>query len=213
MLSLSRLVTALNPMGTDGFEFVEFTAPDPKPLAALFRTFGFYETAKHRRKKVSLWQQGDINFILNAESQGHGADFAAAHGPSICAMAFRVRDAAYAYRRALQLGAVGVPNQTGPMELNIPGIIPGITAIGGAILYLVDRYPANDPTGKKRLSHHRPYRAFTMIMTPPHPKAGSHGPFSAPHVCCVCHKDAKTPQAFAAIFPTRRHHRLTNYTF
>src|SRR5512137_2650402 len=125
-----------NPMGTDGFEFVEYTAPDTKLLRHLFERMGFPIVARHRRKNVTLHRQGDINFIINAEPAGFGQQFARAHGPSACAMAFRVRDAAVAYRRALELGAKPGPVSAGPMELNIPCI----EGIGGSLVYLVDRY-------------------------------------------------------------------------
>ena len=125
-----------NPMGTDGFEFVEYTAPDPELLRRLFEQMGFPAVARHRSKNVTLHRQGDINFIINAEPTGFGQGFARAHGPSACAMAFRVRDAAFAYRRAIELGAEPGPVTAGPMELNIPCI----AGIGGSLIYLVDRY-------------------------------------------------------------------------
>jgi len=125
-----------NPMSTDGFEFVEYTAPDTELLRKLFTRLGFPVVARHRRKNVTLHRQGDINFIINAEPGGFGQQFAAQHGPSACAMAFRVRDAAVAWRRALELGAEPGPDTAGPMELNIPSI----RGIGGSLIYLVDRY-------------------------------------------------------------------------
>jgi 4-hydroxyphenylpyruvate dioxygenase len=126
----------LNPMGTDGFEFVEYTAPDPQLLRTLFERLGFPVVARHRSKNVTLHRQGDINFIINAESGSFAQSFAREHGPSACAMAFRVKDAAYAYRRALELGAQPGPQSAGPMELNIPSI----QGIGGSLIYLVDLY-------------------------------------------------------------------------
>jgi len=125
-----------NPMGTDGFEFVEYTAPDPELLRALFARMGFPVTARHRSKNVTLHRQGDINFVINAEPRGFGQQFARAHGPSACAMAFRVKDAARALRRAVELGAKAVEGEVGPMELRIPAI----EGIGGSLIYLVDRY-------------------------------------------------------------------------
>ena len=125
-----------NPMGTDGFEFVEYTAPDPQLLRSLFERMGFPVVARHRRKNVTLHRQGDINFIINAEPDSFAQQFARAHGPSACAMAFRVADAAAAHARALALGAKAVTTTAGPMELNIPAI----EGIGGSIIYLVDRY-------------------------------------------------------------------------
>jgi len=125
-----------NPMGTDGFEFVEYTAPDANLLRSLFEQLGFPVVARHRSKNVTLHKQGDINFIINAEPDSFGQAFARQHGPSACAMAFRVQDAAFAYRRALELGAKPGPATAGPMELNIPSI----EGIGGSLIYLVDRY-------------------------------------------------------------------------
>src|SRR4051794_28351429 len=94
-----------NPMGTDGFEFVEYTAPDSHALAALFEQLGFSAVARHRSKDVTLYRQGEINFILNHEEDSFAQSFARVHGPSVCALAIRVRDAATAYNRALSLGA------------------------------------------------------------------------------------------------------------
>lgn len=125
-----------NPLGTDGFEFVEYTAPDPELLRTLFERLGFPVTARHRSKNVTLHQQGDINFIINAEPSGFGQRFAREHGPSACAMGFRVKDAAAAYRRCIELGAQAVETRVGPMELQIPAI----EGIGGSLIYLVDRY-------------------------------------------------------------------------
>ena len=125
-----------NPMGTDGFEFIEYTAPDPDQLKALFRRMGFAETARHRSKDVSLFRQGAVSFIVNGEPDSFAQAFARVHGPSACAMAFRVRDAAAAFDKLVALGAKPVQSRVGPMELNIPAI----AGIGGSILYLVDRY-------------------------------------------------------------------------
>jgi 4-hydroxyphenylpyruvate dioxygenase len=126
----------VNPMGTDGFEFVEYTAPDPEALGGLFESMGFVKVAKHRSKDVSLYRQGDVNFIVNAEKESFAQGFARVHGPSVCAIAFRVKNAAFAYKRALSLGAWGVEGKVGPMELNIPAI----KGIGDSLIYLVDRY-------------------------------------------------------------------------
>ena len=125
-----------NPIGTDGFEFVEYTAPDTAELGRLFVQMGFRAVGKHRSKDVTLYRQGDVNFIVNAEPDSHGAKFAAAHGPSACAMGFRVRDAAKAYKKLLELGAEPHDADVGPMELHIPAI----KGIGGSVIYLIDRY-------------------------------------------------------------------------
>jgi 4-hydroxyphenylpyruvate dioxygenase len=127
-----------NPMGTDGFEFVEYCHPNPEALDRLFRQMGFSAVAKHRSKGVTLYRQGDINFVVNAEPGSFAAKFAAAHGPCAPAMAFRVVDAKHAFERALSLGAKPVETRVGPMELNIPAI----EGIGGLQIYLVDRYGA-----------------------------------------------------------------------
>ncbi len=125
-----------NPMRTDGFEFIEYAAPDPEMLRRLFEQMGSPAVARHRSKNVTLHRQGDINFLINAEHDSFAQAFARAHGPCACAMAFRVADAAYAHRRALELGATPGPVTAGPMELNIPSIV----GIGGSLIYLVDRY-------------------------------------------------------------------------
>jgi 4-hydroxyphenylpyruvate dioxygenase len=125
-----------NPMGTDGFEFVEYTAPDPELLRTLFERMGFAVVARHRSKNVTLHRQGNVNFIINAEPDSFAQKFARAHGPSVCAMGFRVRDAAAALKRAISQGAKPVAGPVGPMELNIPAI----EGIGGSLIYLVDRY-------------------------------------------------------------------------
>ncbi len=125
-----------NPMGLMGFEFVEFASPTPGVLEPLFETMGFMLVARHRSKDVLLYRQGDINFIVNREPKSLAGYFAAEHGPSACAMAFRVRDSHKAYERALELGAQPVDVPTGPMELKLPAI----KGIGGAPLYLIDRF-------------------------------------------------------------------------
>ena len=125
-----------NPAGLDGFEFVEFCAPAKGVLEPVFETMGFTHVATHRSKDVHLWRQGQINLIANYQPKSAAWFFAREHGPSACGMAFRVRDARLAYAHLLQQGAEPVQVQTGPMELHIPAI----RGIGGAILYLVDRY-------------------------------------------------------------------------
>jgi len=125
-----------NPMKLMGFEFVEFASPTPNLLEPLFEQMGFSLVARHRSKDVLLYRQGDINFIVNREPNSPAAYFAAEHGPSACGMAFRVKDSHQAYARALELGAQPVEIATGPMELRLPAI----KGIGGAPLYLIDRF-------------------------------------------------------------------------
>ena len=125
-----------NPMGLDGFEFVEFASPAPGVLEPLFELMGFTHVARHRSKDVDLYRQGDINFIINNEKKNYTAYFTEEHGPCACGMAFRVKDAHHAYNRALELGAQPIDIPVGPMELRLPAI----KGIGGAPLYLIDRY-------------------------------------------------------------------------
>ncbi|MDZ5458754.1 4-hydroxyphenylpyruvate dioxygenase [Azohydromonas lata] len=125
-----------NPMGLMGFEFIEFASPTPGLLEPLFEKLGFTLVAKHRSKDVLLYRQGGINFIVNNEPNSVASYFAAEHGPSACGMAFRVKDSHQAYNRALALGAQPVEIPTGPMELRLPAI----KGIGGAPLYLIDRF-------------------------------------------------------------------------
>ena len=125
-----------NPMQLMGFEFVEFASPTPNVLEPIFEQMGFTLVARHRSKDVVLYRQGDINFIVNREPKSEAAYFAAEHGPSACGMAFRVKDSHKAYHRALELGAQPMDIPTGPMELRLPAI----KGIGGAPLYLIDRF-------------------------------------------------------------------------
>ncbi len=125
-----------NPAGTDGFEFVEFAHPDPQALKNLFEQMGFGAVARHRSKDVTLYRQGGVNYIVNAEKASFAQDFARKHGPCACAMAWRFADAGRAYQRALSLGAKPAKTAVGPMELNIPAI----EGIGGSHIYFVDRY-------------------------------------------------------------------------
>ncbi|APG63005.1 4-hydroxyphenylpyruvate dioxygenase [Sphingorhabdus lutea] len=128
-----------NPAGLDGFEFVEYTHPEPELLANLFEAMGFTLYSTHRSKNVRHYTQGDINFLLNMEPEGQVAEFRADHGPSANAMAFRVNDARAAFDHVVANGAEAVQGPVGPMELSIPAI----KGIGGSNLYLVDRYGAN----------------------------------------------------------------------
>lgn len=132
-----------NPMGTSGFEFIEYAAPNPEEMGKIFESLGFKAIAKHRHKNILLYRQGHINFILNAEPHSFAQRFARLHGPSVCAIAFRVDDAQQAYARAIELGAWGVPSGSGPMELNIPAI----KGIGDSLIYLVDRWRGKQDGG------------------------------------------------------------------
>ncbi len=125
-----------NPMGLDGFEFVEFASPERGILEPVFELLGFSHVANHKSKDVALFRQGQINFIINYEKNSPAYFFAEEHGPSACGMAFRVKNSQTAYARALELGAQPIEIPVGPMELRLPAI----KGIGGAPLYLIDRY-------------------------------------------------------------------------
>jgi len=131
-------ISADNPMGTDGFEFVEYAHPEAGELHALFALMGFSAVALHKSKAITLYRQGDINYLINEEAGTHGRDFVAAHGPCAPSMAFRVVDAKAAYQRALALGAE--PADVTPEQKTLD--VPAIKGIGGSLLYLVDSYGA-----------------------------------------------------------------------
>ena len=125
-----------NPAGLDGFEFIEFAAPERGLLEPVFTSMGFIHVASHRSKDVDLWRQGGINLIANYEKRSPAQYFAAEHGAAACGMGFRVRDAKKAYAHALEKGAEPVEIPTGIMELRLPAI----RGIGGSLIYLIDRY-------------------------------------------------------------------------
>lgn len=120
-----------NPVGLDGFEFIEFSAPDPQMLAENFRKLGFTPFARHRSKEITLFRQGHINFLLNAEPNSQAAEHAKIHGPGACSIGFKVKDAKAAYQYVLSAGARFAKG--GINEEN-----PGIEAIGGSLIYLID---------------------------------------------------------------------------
>ena len=131
-------ITPENPAGTDGFGFVEYAHPEPGKLHSLFRTMGFEPVARHRDKAITLYQQGDVHYLVNKEPGSHAARFAAAHGPCASSMAFRVVDAKHAYRRALELGAEPADPGQGSLAMDVPTI----KGIGGSLLYFLERYGA-----------------------------------------------------------------------
>jgi 4-hydroxyphenylpyruvate dioxygenase len=125
-----------NPLGTDGFEFVEYSSDNPAALAALFEQMGFTAVARHKTKDIVRYKQGDTNFLINSEKTGQAADFRKAHGPCANGMAFRVKDAQAAFKGALERGA-----KAHTEGVWIDGsVVPAIYGIGGSVLYLVDKY-------------------------------------------------------------------------
>ena len=127
---------AENPLGLDGIEFIEYTTSKPQALGQVLEMMGFRPVARHRSREVLLYRQGAINIIVNAHAPALGSDAAQDDKPVIAAVALRVRDAAAAYRRALERGAWAVPSRVEVMELNIPAI----HGVGKSRIYFVDRY-------------------------------------------------------------------------
>lgn len=125
-----------NPMGTAGFEFVEFSSPEPQKLEKLFETLGFSHIANHKSKKVKLFRQGNINFILNSQPGSYAEDFQKIHGPCACALGFRVQNARKALEKAQELGADLHSSNPGFMELNLPSV----KGVGGALLFFINLY-------------------------------------------------------------------------
>ena len=138
-----------NPMGTDGFEFIEYAAPDPKAMGELFERMGFKPIARHRHKNVMLYRQGGINFIINAEPDSFAQRFARLHGPSVCAIAFRVQDAKAAYERAISLGAWGY---AGARPGRASSTSPRSRASATRIIYLIDRWRGKNGAQGRRAS-------------------------------------------------------------
>lgn len=130
-------ISAQNPIGTDGFEFVEFAHPRPEELATLFARMGFAAVARHKTKNITVHRQGDINYVLNAEPDSFAMRFVSAHGPCAPSMAWRVVDANYAFRHAVDRGAQPYAGPDKALQA------PAIVGIGGSLLYFVDRYGPN----------------------------------------------------------------------
>ena len=134
--ALQAEITAKNPIGTAGFEFVEFAHEEPAKLAELFEKMGFVAIARHRTKDVTLYRQGGVNYLLNAEPNSFAAHFAAEHGPCACAIAWRVADAQQALTHAVSLGAKPIKTVSDSGEMDLVGI----EGIGGSHLYFVDQF-------------------------------------------------------------------------
>ncbi len=132
------VVSEQNPAGTDGFGFVEYAHPDPAQLHALFSTMGFEAVARHRSRAVTLYRQGDVNYLINEEPGSHAVRFAGAHGPCASSMAFRVVDARQAFERAVAMGAEPADPEAGSLVMDVPAI----KGIGNSLLYFLDRYGA-----------------------------------------------------------------------
>ncbi|WP_029040933.1 4-hydroxyphenylpyruvate dioxygenase [Cucumibacter marinus] len=129
-------ITDQNPAGTDGFEFVEYAHPEPEELHKLFSLMGFIPVAKHKTKAITVYRQGDVNYLVNEEPGSQGVNFVAKHGPCAPSMAFRVVDAEHSYKRALENGAEPYDPAEGTKALDVPAI----KGIGGSLLYFVETY-------------------------------------------------------------------------
>jgi 4-hydroxyphenylpyruvate dioxygenase len=129
-------ITEENPAGTDGFGFVEYAHPEPVELHSLFRLMGFEAVAKHRSKAITLYRQGDVNYLVNEEPGSHATKFAADHGPCASSMAFRVVDAKHAYERAIANGAEPADAAGGSRAMDVPAV----KGIDGLLLYFLDMY-------------------------------------------------------------------------
>lgn len=132
-------ITEENPAGTDGFEFVEFAHPEPQELRDLFAKMGYTHVANHKRKKIELWQQGDITYVINAEPGTHAAQFIEKHGPCAPSMGWRVVDADHAFKRAVSKGAEPYEGDGKTMD------VPAIVGIGGSLIYFIDKYFETSP--------------------------------------------------------------------
>lgn len=139
MTEMSRTRVDLwdNPMGTDGFAFIEYAAREPAPLEALFTRMGFQAVARHRGKAITLWRQGDITFVLNATGEGQAGAFEDTHGPGVNAIAFQVEDAARVVDHARAQDVAVAPAET----TALPAVV-ALEGIGGCLVYLVDQYGA-----------------------------------------------------------------------
>lgn len=122
-----------NPAGTDGFAFVEFAHPDPTELSSLMQTMGFTAIARHKNRDVTVWRQGDICCLANAEPTSYAATFCAKHGPSAVGMGWHVVSPQHAYERSLKLGAKPAPARADKRAIDAPAI----EGIGGSVIYFV----------------------------------------------------------------------------
>jgi 4-hydroxyphenylpyruvate dioxygenase len=125
-----------NPLGLDGIEFIEYATSQPQEFGILLQKMGFSALARHRSREVLLYRQGSMNLIVNAHPDALPGLSSPGSTPALAAIALRVRDAAYAHRRALELGAWDMPTRASAMELNIPGI----HGVGDSLIYFVDRH-------------------------------------------------------------------------
>lgn len=131
-----QVTTFDNPMGIDGFEFVEFASLEPQHLHTLFKQLGFSAVLRHRNRAITVYRQGGVNFLINEDPDSFAADFAAKHGPSACGFAIRVQKPAFWVREQAITRGAEAPDRENTRAVDMP-VIKGI---GDCMLYLVDRY-------------------------------------------------------------------------
>ena len=131
-----RIAAAANPLGMEGVEYFEYRTCRPQALGQVLEQMGFQPVARHRSREVLLYRQGAMNIIINAHTGQDGHARPLPETPELAAICLRVRDAAFAHRRALDLGAWDVPVRVAPMELHIPAI----HGVGVSRIYFVDRH-------------------------------------------------------------------------
>ena len=131
-------ISAINPVGLDGFDFIEFASPEPEKLRSLFLEFGFSRTHQHHSKKIDLYQQNDITFMINMEPQSFGWQFSKAHGPSACSMGWRARSAKDALRTSVLRGAKAA--EKCDFATDDGKSVPAVMGIGDSLIYFVENY-------------------------------------------------------------------------
>lgn len=136
--AMSSKTSVENPIGLDGMEFIEFASPEPTKLETLFTQLGFKKMGDHKRKKVSLWSQGNIHFVINAEEGSFAQSFSKEHGPSACATGFRVKNAEKAFNEAVKRGARPLPQSEHHS-------FPAVYGIGDSVIYFIDQYDRSRP--------------------------------------------------------------------
>lgn len=132
-------ISAENPAGTDGMEFIEFAHEDPIALRETFVKMGYQLTARHKTRAIELWQQGDVTYILNADPDSHAMRFVSEHGPCAASMGWRVVDAAHAHAHAVAQGALSYDGADKAFDL------PAVVGIGGSLIYFTDQYNGANP--------------------------------------------------------------------
>ena len=132
-------ITQDNPVGTDGFEFVEFASAEPQKLRDLFLQMGYAHVANHKTKPIELWQQGDITYVLNTDPDSFASGFVKEHGPCAPSMGWRVVDARRALAHVVKQGAEEYTGAGKVLD------VPAIKGIGGSLIYFVDQYYDTSP--------------------------------------------------------------------